>query len=62
MKVDDQPFPQNMISFSVNMTSASDPKGKGKTKVLTSDRAKKSGAVDPDRQVSREEMQQRVQF
>jgi hypothetical protein len=62
MKVDDQPFPQNMISFSVNMISANDPKGKGKMKVLTSDRAKKSGAVDPDRQVFREELRQRVQF
>ena len=44
------------------MISADDPKGKGKMKVLTSDRAKKSGAVDPDRQVTSEEMQQQVRF
>ena len=62
MKIDDQPFPQNMISFSVNMVSANDLKGKGKVKVLTSDRAKESGAVDPDRQVTSRELQQRVRF
>ena len=52
MRIDDQPFPQNMISFSVNMVSANDLKGKDKVKVLTSDRAKESGAVDLDRQVT----------
>ena len=51
-----------MISFSVNMVSANDLKGKGKMKVLTSNRAKESGAVDPDRQVTSRELQQQVRF
>jgi hypothetical protein len=37
MKLDGHPFPQNMVSFSVNMVTAEE---KGKVKVLTSARAK----------------------
>jgi hypothetical protein len=49
MKLDSHPFPQNMISFSVNMVTA---KEKGKVKVLASARARQDGAVDPERQVT----------
>jgi hypothetical protein len=51
MKLDGHPFPQNMISFSVNMVTAQE---KGKVKVLTSARARQDGAVDPERQVTLE--------
>jgi hypothetical protein len=44
MKLDGNPFPQNMIGFSVNMLTAEE---KGKVKVLTSARAKQDGSVDP---------------
>jgi hypothetical protein len=37
MKLDGHPFPQNTISFSVNMVTAEE---KGKVKVLTSARAR----------------------
>jgi hypothetical protein len=50
MKLDGNPFPQNMIGFSVNMVIAE----KGKVKVLTSARAKQGGAVDPAQQVTLE--------
>jgi hypothetical protein len=53
MKLDGHPFPQNMISFSVNMVTAEE---KGKVKVLTSARAKQDGAVDPARQVTSEQV------
>jgi hypothetical protein len=53
MKLDGQPFPQNMISFSVNMVTTEE---KGKVKVLTSDRARQDGAVDPARQVTLEQV------
>jgi hypothetical protein len=46
MKLDGHPFPQSMISFSVNMVTAEE---KGKVKVLTSARARQDGAVDPER-------------
>jgi hypothetical protein len=49
MKLDGHPFPQNMISFSVNMVTAEE---KGKVKVLTSARAKQGGTVDPAQQVT----------
>jgi hypothetical protein len=49
MKLDGHPFPQNMISFSVNVVTTEE---KGKVKVLTSARARKDGAVDPERQVT----------
>ena len=62
MKIDGEPFPQNLIDFSVNMVSVSDPKGKGKIQVLTSARAKESGSVDPSRQITERELQQRTQF
>ena len=44
------------------MIVVDDPKGKGKMKVLTFDRARKAGAVDPDRQITNEELRQRIQF
>jgi hypothetical protein len=44
IKLDGNPFPQNMIGFSVNMVTAEE---KGKAKVLTSARAKQVGSVDP---------------
>jgi hypothetical protein len=53
MKLDDHPIPQNMISFSVNMVTAEE---KGKVKVLTSARARQDGAVDPERQVTLEQV------
>jgi hypothetical protein len=49
MKLDGHPFPQNMISFSVNMVTAEE---KGKVKVLTPARAKQGGTVDPAQQVT----------
>jgi hypothetical protein len=42
-----------MISFSVNMVTAEE---KGKVKVLTSARARQDGAVDPERQVTLEQV------
>jgi predicted nucleic acid-binding Zn-ribbon protein len=49
MKLDGHPFPQNMISFSINMVTAEE---KGKVNVLTSSRARQDGTVDPARQVT----------
>jgi hypothetical protein len=54
MKLDGNPFPQNMIGFSVNMVSAVEEKGK--VKVLTSAKAKQDGCVDPTRQVTFEQI------
>jgi hypothetical protein len=51
MKLDGNPFPQNMVRFSVSMVTAEE---KGKVKVLTSTRAKQDGSVDPARQVTLE--------
>jgi hypothetical protein len=45
----------------MNMIVVDDPKGKSNMKVLTSDRARKAGAVDPDRQITNEEFRQRIQ-
>jgi hypothetical protein len=53
MKLDGHPFPQNMVGFSVNMVTAEE---KGKVKVLTSARAKQDGAVDPERQLTLEQV------
>jgi hypothetical protein len=53
MKLDGHPFPQNMVGFSVNMVIVEE---KGKVKVLTSARAKQDGAVDPERQVTLEQV------
>jgi hypothetical protein len=53
MKLDGNPFPQNMIGFSVNMVIAEE---KGKVKVLTSVGAKQDGSVDPDQQVTVEQV------
>jgi hypothetical protein len=53
MKLDGNPFPQNMIGFSVNMVSA---KEKGKVRVLTSAKAKQDGSIDPARQVTVEQI------
>jgi hypothetical protein len=53
MKLDANPFPQNMIGFSVNMVTAGE---KGKVKVLTSARAKQDGSVDPAQQVTVEQV------
>jgi hypothetical protein len=54
MKLDGHPFPQNMVCFSVNMITAEE---KGKVKVLTSARSRQDGAVDPERQVTLEQVQ-----
>jgi hypothetical protein len=54
MKLDGNPFPQNMIGFSVSMVNAVE--GKGKVKVLTSTKAKQDGSVDPARQVTFEQI------
>jgi hypothetical protein len=53
MKLDGNPFPQNMIGFSVNMVTAEE---KGKVKVLTSAKAKQDVSVDPARQVTFEQV------
>jgi hypothetical protein len=53
MKLDGNPFPQNMVGFSVNMVTAEE---KGKVKVLTSARAKHDGSVDPARQITVEQV------
>jgi hypothetical protein len=53
MKLDGHPFPQNMVGFSVNVITAEE---KGKVKVLTSARSKQGGAVDPERQVTLEQV------
>jgi hypothetical protein len=53
MKLDGNPFPQNMIGFLVNMVTAEE---KGKVKVLTSARAKQDGSVDLAQQVTVEQV------
>jgi hypothetical protein len=57
MKLDGNPFPQNMIGFSVNMVTAEE---KGKVKVLTSVRMRQDGSVDPARQVTVEQVHKEV--
>jgi hypothetical protein len=57
MKLDGNPFPQNMIGFSINMVNAVE--GKGKVKVLTSEKAGQDGSVDPTRQVTYEQIHKR---
>jgi hypothetical protein len=57
MKLDGNPFPQNMIGFSVNMVTVEE---KGKVKVLTSVRAKQDGSVDPSQQVTAEQVHKEV--
>jgi hypothetical protein len=54
MKLDGNPFPQNMIGFLINMVNAVE--GKRKVKVLTSEKAKQDGSVDPTRQVTFEQI------
>jgi hypothetical protein len=56
MKLDGNPFPENMIGFSVSMVNAVEEKGKVKVKVLTSAKAKQDGSVDPARQVTFEQI------
>jgi hypothetical protein len=51
MKLDGNPFPRNMVGFSVNMVTI-----EGKVKVLTSARAKHDGSVDPAQQVTVEQV------
>jgi hypothetical protein len=57
MKLDGNPFPPNMIGFSVSMVAAEE---KGKVKVLTSAKAKQDGSVDPARQVTFEQVHKEV--
>jgi hypothetical protein len=57
MKLDGNPFPQNMIGFSINMVTAEE---NGKVKVLTSARVKRDGSVDPARQVTVEQVHKKV--
>jgi beta-glucosidase-like glycosyl hydrolase len=57
MKLDGNPFPQNMVGFSVNMVTAED---KGKVKVLTSAREKHDGSVDPAQQITVEQIHKEV--
>jgi hypothetical protein len=52
MKFDGNPFPQNMIGFFINMVNVVE---KGKVKVLTSEKEKQGGSVDPARQVTLEQ-------
>jgi hypothetical protein len=53
MKLDGSPFPQNMIGFSINMVNV---EGKEKVRVLTLEKAKQDGSVDPTRQVTYEQI------
>jgi hypothetical protein len=55
--LDDNPFPQNMIGFSIGMVTVEE---KGKVKVLTSARAKQDGSVDPAQQVTVEQVHKEV--
>ena len=48
MKVDDNPFPRDQNTFDAKFL-------KGKTKVLTSTRAKETGTVDPEIQILADE-------
>jgi hypothetical protein len=57
MKLDGNPFPQNMIGFLVNMVTAEE---KGKVKVLTSAKAKQDGSVDLAQQVTVEQVHKEV--
>jgi hypothetical protein len=57
MKLDGNPFPQNIVRFSVNMVTAEE---KGKVKVLTSAGAKQDGSVDPARQITVEQVHKKV--
>jgi hypothetical protein len=57
MKLDGNPFPQNMVGFSVNMVTAEE---KEKVKLLTSARAKQDGSVDPAQQVTVEQIHKQV--
>jgi hypothetical protein len=54
MKLDGNPFPQNMIGFSINTMNVVEEKGK--VKILTSAKAKQDGSVDPARQVTFEQI------
>jgi hypothetical protein len=56
MKLDGNPFPQNMIGFSINMVNVVEPKEKEKVTVLTSEKAKQDGSVDATRQVTFEQI------
>jgi hypothetical protein len=49
MKIDGHPFPTNMVKVG-------DPGKKGKAKMLTSEKAKRSRAVDPEVQISADEL------
>jgi hypothetical protein len=57
MKLDGNPFPQNMIGFLVNMVTAEE---NVKVKVSTSARAKQGGSVDPAQQVTVEQVHKEV--
>jgi hypothetical protein len=57
MKLDGNPFPQNMIGFSVNMVTTEE---KGKVKVLTSAKVKQDGSIDPARRVTFEQIHKEV--
>jgi hypothetical protein len=59
MKLDGNPFPQNMIGFSINMVNAVEPEGKEKVKVLTSEKAKQDDSVDLTRQITFEQIQKK---
>jgi hypothetical protein len=56
MKLDGNPFPKNMVGFSINMVNAVESKWKEKVKVLTSKKAKQDGSVDATRQVTFEQI------
>jgi hypothetical protein len=57
MKLDGNPFPENIIGFSVNMVTAEE---KGKVMVLTSAREKQDGSVDPAQQITVEQVHKEV--
>jgi hypothetical protein len=59
MKLDNNLFPQNMAGFAINMVNAVKPEDKGNMQVLTSARARQDGSVDPNQQVTIEQIRKR---
>jgi hypothetical protein len=62
MKLDGNPFPQNMTGFSIDTVNIVEPKEKGKMKVLTSEKEKQGGSVNPARQVTLEQFHKESHF
>jgi hypothetical protein len=59
MKLEGNPFPRNVAGFSINMVNVVKSRDKGKMQVLTSTRARQDGSVDPNQQVTIEQIRKR---